>query len=121
MADLLLTVGEDVYTLELTTDARADLEDRSGDPFLKLVRDAYMEGSVRAARWLFWAALQHHHRETFPMPEDANHLMDAAGGCDRVLTLMAEADVLQVPIDPRGRKGSPPRSAVMPPDPSVKH
>ena len=121
MADLLLTVGEDVYTLELSPDASADVEDRSGEPFLKLYRDAYVEGRVKAACWLFWAALQRHHGDTITTLAEAGRLMDAAGGCDHVLKLMAESRVLDLPIDPRGPKGSPPRRAVQPPDPSKKH
>jgi hypothetical protein len=77
--EMTLVAGEVVYTLKLTTNACCDLEERSGQLFDDVTR-AVNKGSVKAVRWLLWAALQAYHADTVKGPPDVGPIIDAAGG-----------------------------------------
>jgi len=85
--EMTLATPTDTYTLRLTTNACADLEDRCGKLVDDIVRGAY-RGSVRDLRWLLWAALQDKHAATVKEPSDAGTIIDAAGGIKGVLAQM---------------------------------
>lgn len=67
------------YTLELTFNARCDLEERAGKFTDEIVKDA-LKGSARDLRWIVWAALQQHHANAVKTAEDAGLVIDAVGG-----------------------------------------
>jgi hypothetical protein len=82
--EMLLATPKHTYTMRLTTNACADLEDRSGKLVDEIIRGAY-RGSVRDLRWLLWAALQDQHADTVVAPQDAGRIIDEAGGIQGML------------------------------------
>jgi hypothetical protein len=82
--EMILATSTHTYTMRLTTNACADLEDRSGKLVDDVVRGAY-RGSVRDLRWLLWAALQDKHADTVIEPQDAGRIIDDAGGIQGML------------------------------------
>lgn len=85
--EMILATPMHTYTLRLTTNACADLEDRSGKLVDEIIRGAY-RGSVRDLRWLLWASLQNSHADTVLQPTDAGRIIDDAGGIQGVLAQM---------------------------------
>ncbi len=78
-----LTVGGVDYTLRLTTDAAAQLEDAASEMlkrevFLPEILTRVGKGSVKTTRLFIWAALLHHHPDI--TIEQARVIIDEAGG-----------------------------------------
>lgn len=75
--ETVLTVEGKVYRLLLDINAQVLLEQQAGrDDTLQTVSQRAMDGSVTAARLLFWAALQRHHPDV--SLEQAGDLMSSA-------------------------------------------
>ncbi len=80
-----LTVGGREYTLRLTTDAAAQLEDAVSE---MLKREVFFpeilarvgKGSVKTTRLFIWAALLHHHPAM--TQDEARRIIDDAGGVE---------------------------------------
>jgi hypothetical protein len=79
-----LVIGEQRYTLRLTTNACAELEDISGGRTFDQVMIGIRRGSVKDIRLLLWAALREHHSDIAtddPASVKAiGKLIDEAGG-----------------------------------------
>lgn len=82
--EFLITIGDRTYTLRLTTNACAELEDVSGGRTWDQVQMGIARGSVKDVRWLFWAAFRAHHPDIAtddPASVKAiGKLIDDAGG-----------------------------------------
>ncbi len=84
-----LQAGERAYTMRLTTNACAELEDFNAKQTLEQVITDINTGSIKAIRVLLWAALRDRHPEiATDDPACLNaigNIVDAAGGISGVL------------------------------------
>jgi hypothetical protein len=80
--EVTLTVEGKSYTLKLPMNAACDLEDRMcTDKVAVSLRDVIIKaayGSARHIRALFWATLQHHHKDEIRAFEDVGALLERA-------------------------------------------
>jgi len=87
--EFLLTAGERIYKLRLTTNACAEMEDISGGRTWDQVQLGIMRGSAKDLRLLFWGALREFHPEI--ATDDAKSLravgklIDDAGGFEGLM------------------------------------
>lgn len=98
--ELALVVGGVSYTLRLTTNACAELEDRSGKPYQDHLDAWTTKRSVVSFRWLIWAGLQDQHADIAPTPEAIGPLIDQAENLPQVLAafIALNLDVLKALI-----------------------
>jgi len=115
-----LTVEGRVYRLVLDINAQTLVEDKASTPereaTLRSVAEAAMNGSTRAARLLFWGALQRHQPDI--TLAQAGDLMSASDSS--ALSAVAEAMKETVPdaadVKESGAKSTRPRQAQPPSD-----
>ena len=90
-----LVAGGVVYTLRLSTNASAELEDQSGRTFQQHVDAWTWRESAVALRWIVWACLQAYHATTVPTVQEAGLIIDQAENLPEVLT-----DFVQLNLEP---------------------
>ncbi len=82
-----LRVGDQAFTLRLTTNACAELEDLAGKP-LDQVLKGLEEGRIASLREILWASLRDQHPEVATLDADAfrkiGDLVDRAGGIKEI-------------------------------------
>lgn len=76
--ELRLVAGGVDYTIRLTTNASAELEDRSGQTFQQHLDAWTYKASTVALRWLVWALLQDRHASAIQTVQDAGRIIDQA-------------------------------------------
>src|SRR5689334_6590800 len=76
--ELRLVAGGVTYTLRLTTNASAELEDQSGQTFQQHLDAWTWHGKITALRWIVWALLQDRHAELAPTIQAVGPIIDAA-------------------------------------------
>jgi len=109
-----LEIEGQTYRLVLDINAQALLEDKLSTPkdevVFQTVAQKAIEGSVRHARWLFWASLQRYHSDI--TPERAGDLMSAASDAPGALSgALSETRPDEADVKALGVKKSRPRKA----------
>jgi len=109
-----LTIEGQTYRLVLDINAQALLEDKLSTPkeevVFQSVAQKAIEGSVRHARWLFWASLLRYQPDI--TPEQAGDLMSAASDVPEALSgALSETRPDEADIKALGVKPSRPRKA----------
>jgi hypothetical protein len=105
--ELRLSVGDQEYTLKLTTNACCEMEDRAGKVFDAVIAAA-SKGSLRDLRWLLWAMLQEYHSDTVITAQDVGKIIDRMGGLAKVAGKINE--MLALNRDDAAAEGKPKRT-----------
>lgn len=87
--ELRLVSGGVAYTLRLTTNAAAELEDQSGQTFQRHIEAWTLRGSLIALRWILWAALQDQHADQIRSVRDVGPLIDQAENLPALIVAFA--------------------------------
>lgn len=87
-----LDVGSLSFTLRLTAERCAEIEERSSVDFPVLI-DQVNHGRVTAVRWILWGALQDRHPLSV---DDTGRLMDAIGGPASAVRVLAAFLLLNI-------------------------
>lgn len=117
--EFTLVVGDRRFTLRLTTNACAELEDFAGGRTWDQVQLGIARGSVKDVRLLLWAALREHHADVATdAPESVKaigRLIDDAGGFAGLLAqirsfVTLNQDPEHVPPQEKGETPDPPEA-----------
>lgn len=115
-----LKVGDRRYTLRLTTNACAELEDLTNGKTIDAVVLGAQHGSVKSIRLLLWAALREHHPDIATDDPDSvkaiGVLVDQAGGFEGLLQQVNEFIQLNVNPEPERQSAGKGGESPDPPD-----
>jgi len=110
--EFTLTAGATTYTLRLTTNAIAEVEDLTNGRTWDQVMSGIQRGSVKDVRLLLWASFRERHPDIATMNVTSlraiGDIVDASGGLGGIFEQIKAFLALNAPETPPEEAGRPP-------------